>query len=63
MTKPDQNPRKTFDQMVKEQFEAFERREFQMRMEERKERAAQLKLPLASDPEGQLLKRVQSPCH
>jgi hypothetical protein len=37
-----------FERIVSKQLDAFERREYQLRMEERNERAEQLKLPMAS---------------
>jgi hypothetical protein len=61
MTKPDQTPREKFDQIVKEQFDAFERSEFHLRMEERKERATRFKLPVASGYQGQRPQHVRSP--
>jgi hypothetical protein len=36
---------RTFKQVAREQFDAFERRERLIRMEERRERAVQLRLP------------------
>jgi hypothetical protein len=38
--------RKTVEEVALEQFDAFERRERLLRMEERRERAARLNLPL-----------------
>jgi hypothetical protein len=38
--------RKTVEEVAREQFDAFERRERLLRMEERRERAARLKLPI-----------------
>jgi len=38
--------RKTVEEVAREQFDAFERRERLLRMEERRERAARLKLPV-----------------
>jgi hypothetical protein len=61
MTKADQAPRKKFDQIVKEQFDAFERSESQLRMEERKERATQFRLPVASGYQGQRPQHVRRP--
>jgi hypothetical protein len=48
MNKPTQikNSEDGFERIVSEQLDAFERREFQLRMEERNERAALLKLPI-----------------
>jgi hypothetical protein len=39
---------KTVEEVAREQFDAFERRERLLRMEERRERAARLNLPLES---------------
>jgi hypothetical protein len=38
---------KAFDKVVREQFDAFEREERRLRMEERLERATKLRLPIA----------------
>ena len=38
--------RKTVEEVAREQFDAFERQERLLRMEERRERAARLNLPL-----------------
>ena len=40
--------RKTVEEVARDQFDAFERQERLLRMEERRERAARLKLPLDS---------------
>jgi len=55
MTEPPQiqhsTLKRSFARIVREEFDAFERREYRLRMEERKERAAQFKLPIASIPQ------------
>ena len=47
----------SIDELVREQFDAFERRERQLRMEERRERAGQLRLPV------QVQIEMDSPLH
>ena len=41
-----------FERTAREQLDAFERHEYLIRMEERKERAAQLKLPVTIVPQA-----------